>query len=225
MLIFRGPNRPSICSLTTMTPTMRFMRLTHNKPSPSVIQRLRQMAVGLFLFFVLCGALHPSAAKAIPYDFTLAMNPSNCLYCTDGTLYFHYDGVQVTFDQTRFSDNTVTTSSPFVHTGTYSGFMSGGSNVLSLYDPVDFPSWKLFIETRTNGSLDTSNCEGFCLLFTEFGSGGVRDGIDRFYARTIPIPPEATVPEADTSLLLAIGLLGLASYQWRQLRHRRLQLG
>ena len=73
------------------------------KPRPTIratvpVDRLRLMVVGVCLLFVLGGVLAPSAATALPFEFSVPLNSTICGFQCTGTLFLTFDGTYVAFD-------------------------------------------------------------------------------------------------------------------------------
>jgi hypothetical protein len=177
--------------------------------------RFRCLAVGIFLSLILSGLLIPSAAKAVPFDFTLEIDASICSFCTSGTLYFTYDDVGVVWDTERLSMNQVTTDFPAlaVH-NSFTSTATFPSVIRSHVDSCGSGSYTCDFTVQIN-SPDNFKTSFFLPLYEmrccTYGEGYRGQMYTPYIA--IPFPP-ARVPEPTTLMLMAAGLFALPGLRW-----------
>ncbi|MBH0177197.1 MAG: PEP-CTERM sorting domain-containing protein [Nitrospira sp.] len=192
-----------------------------------LIERIRLVAIGVFLSFVLGGVLAPSAAKALPFEYSLDFDSSICRFCRAGTegalstLYFTFDSTRITFDTSKMLNRRIDTNLNSYLLSVSSFRENYLGDITSIYMTSVSPSSSSWDYTSLRLSVGIYNPDPNSAISTiywaveeQYRWYGSAELIAGSQEGERLMPQVAGVPEPSTVLSLSLGLVMLAG--WRR---------
>lgn len=187
-----------------------------------ILQSFRIRHLALLLFFA--GVIHVTPVLAVPYTYDLSGDINGWVEVDfEATPDLIYPS-GIPYLSWSFTTNALRFGQPLIHwEGTAPGsgtdnYLLGDSAILGLGGIGGGGGWDLHLYMNSrNGSVDFVS-EGWPEAGPQpSGLEYMNEGYGRYVRRG--------VPEPQTIMLVAIGVLGLAAYEWRRLRQQRMQVG